>query len=342
MTTQELLRRAQAAKPAIVLADTGRKNEALLAMAGALEESTDAILEANARDLEAARGTVSEVMLDRLALSPDRIQGMAAGIREVVALPDPVGQVLRRVERPNGLVIEKTSVPMGVIAIIYESRPNVTSDAAALALKAGSACVLRGGKEAHRSAAAIVKALRVGLGRAGLPEDAVQLVEDTTRQSANELMTARGLVDLLIPRGGPGLIRACVENGYRHMPHLRGPGRRPGYGLGHHGERQVQPPQRVQRRRGLLGSPGRRPRLSARPAPPPGRGPGPGRPAPGGAAAGPGRGGRHPRRSRRAPGFRHGVSGLYLGGAGGGQPGGGRGPYRRPLHRALRVHHHGR
>lgn len=212
MTTQELLRRAQAAKPAIILADTGRKNEALLAMAGALEESTDAILEANARDLEAARGTVSEVMLDRLALSPDRIQGMAAGIREVAALPDPVGQVLRRVERPNGLVIEKTSVPMGVIAIIYESRPNVTSDAAALALKAGSACVLRGGKEAHRSAAAIVKALRVGLGRAGLPEDAVQLVEDTTRQSANELMTARGLVDLLIPRGGPGLIRACVEN----------------------------------------------------------------------------------------------------------------------------------
>ena len=212
MTTQELLRRAQAAKPAIVLADTGRKNEALLAMAGALEESTDAILEANARDLEAARGTVSEVMLDRLALSPDRIQGMAAGIREVAALPDPVGQVLRRVERPNGLVIEKTSVPMGVIAIIYESRPNVTSDAAALALKAGSACVLRGGKETHRSAAAIVKALRAGLGRAGLPEDAVQLVEDTTRQSANELMTARGLVDLLIPRGGAGLIRACVEN----------------------------------------------------------------------------------------------------------------------------------
>ena len=212
MTTQELLRRAQAAKPAMVLADTDRKNEALLAMAGALEESADAILEANARDLEAARGTVSEVMLDRLALSPDRIRGMAAGIREVAALPDPVGQVLRRVERPNGLVIEKTSVPMGVIAIIYESRPNVTSDAAALALKAGSACVLRGGKEAHRSAAAIVKALRAGLGRAGLPEDAVQLVEDTTRQSANELMTARGLVDLLIPRGGAGLIRACVEN----------------------------------------------------------------------------------------------------------------------------------
>ena len=212
MTTQELLQRAQAAKPAMLLADAGRKNAGLLAMAGALEAHASAILEANARDMEAARGTISEVMLDRLALSPDRIRGMAAGIREVAALPDPVGQVLRRVERPNGLVIEKTSVPMGVIAIIYESRPNVTSDAAALTLKAGSACVLRGGKEAHRSAAAIVRALRMGLGQAGLPEDAVQLVEDTTRQSANELMAARGLVDLLIPRGGAGLIRACVEN----------------------------------------------------------------------------------------------------------------------------------
>lgn len=212
MTTQELLARARQARGAMALADTQTKDRALLAMAEELEADTAPILAANALDLEGARGRISEVMLDRLALSPDRIRGMAAGIREVVALPDPVGQVLRRVERPNGLVIEKTSVPMGVIAIIYESRPNVTSDAAALALKAGSACVLRGGKEAHRSAAAIVKALRVGLGRAGLPEDAVQLVEDTTRQSANELMTARGLVDLLIPRGGPGLIRACVEN----------------------------------------------------------------------------------------------------------------------------------
>src|SRR5699024_9477211 len=135
MTTQELLHQAQAARPAVVLAGTEQKNAALLAMAGALEAQAEAILAANVRDLEAARGTVSEVMLDRLALSPDRIRGMAAGIREVAALPDPVGQVLRRVERPNGLVIEKTCVPMGVIAIIYESRPNVTSDAAALALK---------------------------------------------------------------------------------------------------------------------------------------------------------------------------------------------------------------
>jgi len=152
------------------------------------------------------------VMLDRLALSPDRIAGMAEGMRQVAALPDPVSQVLRNVNRPNGLVIERTAVPMGVIAIIYESRPNVTSDAAALALKAGSACVLRGGKEAHRSAAAIVKCLKRGLERAGLPADALALVEDTSRASANELMAASGYVDLLIPRGGAGLIRACVDN----------------------------------------------------------------------------------------------------------------------------------
>ena len=193
-------------------ADTATKNRALLAMADALEARCDDILAANALDLKAARGTISEVMLDRLALSPDRIAGMAAGLREVAELPDPVGAVLSRVERPNGLVIEKTAVPMGVIAIIYESRPNVTSDAAALALKAGSACVLRGGKEAHRSAAAIVAALKEGLSTAGLNPDALQLVEDTSRASANELMAARGLVDLLIPRGGAGLIRACVDN----------------------------------------------------------------------------------------------------------------------------------
>ena len=194
------------------LADTETKNNALLAMADALMEHQQAILTANRADLEAARGTVSEVMLDRLALSPERIAGMAQGIREVAALPDPVGAVLQRVERPSGIVVEKTAVPMGVIAIIYESRPNVTSDAAALALKAGSACVLRGGKEAHRSAAAIVEALKEGLQRVGLPADALQLVEDTTRASANELMTASGYVDLLIPRGGAGLIRACVDN----------------------------------------------------------------------------------------------------------------------------------
>lgn len=211
MTTMELLKKARGAKGAMALADTERKNRALLEMARALEGRTADILAANGRDLEAARGTISEVMLDRLALSPERIAGMAQGMREVAALPDPVGAVLSRVERPNGMVIEKTAVPMGVIAIIYESRPNVTSDAAALALKAGSACVLRGGKEAHRSAAAIVAALKEGLAAAGLPEDALQLVEDTSRASANELMTASGYVDLLIPRGGAGLIRACVD-----------------------------------------------------------------------------------------------------------------------------------
>ena len=211
MTTMELLAQARGAKGAMALADSEQKNRALLAMADALERRQGDILAANGQDLEAARGTISEVMLDRLALSPQRIAGMAQGIREVAALPDPVGKVLARVERPNGLVIEKTAVPMGVIAIIYESRPNVTSDAAALALKAGSACVLRGGKEAHRSAAAITAALKEGLSEAGLPREALQLVEDTTRASSRELMTAAGYVDLLIPRGGAGLIRACVE-----------------------------------------------------------------------------------------------------------------------------------
>ena len=212
MTTQELLEKARQAKGAMAMAGTEQKNRALLAMADGLERRCEDILEANRLDLEGAKGTVSDVMLDRLALSQERVAGMAQGIRAAAALPDPVGAVLSRVERPNGLVIEKTAVPMGVIAIIYESRPNVTSDAAALALKAGSSCVLRGGKEAHRSAAAIVAALKEGMSAAGLPADALQLVEDTTRASANELMAARGFVDLLIPRGGAGLIRACVDH----------------------------------------------------------------------------------------------------------------------------------
>ena len=212
MTTREILQAAKAARPALQGADTQQKNTALLAMADALEAQTAEILAANAQDMDAARGTISEVILDRLALTKDRIAGMAEGVRQVAALPDPVGRVLRTVERPNGLVIRKVAVPMGVVAIIYESRPNVTSDAAALAVKAGSACVLRCGKEAHRSAAAIVEALRSGLQQAGLPRELVSLVEDTSRQSATELMTAVGLVDLLIPRGGAGLIRSCVEN----------------------------------------------------------------------------------------------------------------------------------
>ena len=211
-STQELLLAANAAKLAVAAADTETKNSALLAMAARLEAAVPDILAENEKDLEAAKGTISDVMLDRLALSEKRIQDMAEGIRQVAALPDPVGQVLERVERPSGIIVEKTAVPMGVVAIIYESRPNVTSDAAVLALKSGNACVLRCGKEAWRSADAIVQAMRRGLADAGLPEDAVCLVSDTTRQSSVELMTATGLVDLLIPRGGAGLIRACVEN----------------------------------------------------------------------------------------------------------------------------------
>ena len=212
MTTFDILRSARAAWPALRSVGTARKNAALHAIADALLDGQKAILAANALDMEAARGSISEVMLDRLQLTGARIAGMADGIREVAALPDPVGAVITRVERPNGLVIERTRVAMGVIAIIYESRPNVTSDAAALALKAGSACVLRGGKEAFHSANAIVNALQGGLEKVGLPGALVQLVQDTTRQSAGDLMTAVGLVDLLIPRGGAGLIRSCLEN----------------------------------------------------------------------------------------------------------------------------------
>ncbi len=212
MTTHEILKSARAAWPALRAADTEKKNAALNAMADALIARQDEILAANAVDMAAAQGHISEVMLDRLKLTAARISGMAQGIREVAALPDPVGAVISRVERPNGLVIERTRVAMGVIAIIYESRPNVTSDAAALTLKAGSACVLRGGKEAFNSALAIVAALQSGLEQVGLPAELVQLVRDTTRQSATDLMTAVGLVDLLIPRGGAGLIRAVTEN----------------------------------------------------------------------------------------------------------------------------------
>ena len=212
MTTLEMLKNAKAAWPELATAGTEKKNAALMAMADALEQDCAAILEANAADVEAARGSISDVMLDRLRLDEKRIAGMADGVRQVAKLPDPVGRVITRVDRPNGLTIEKIGVPMGVVAIIYESRPNVTSDAAALTVKSGNACVLRGGREAFRSADAIVRAMQRGLKQAGLPETLVQLVQDATRQSANDLMTAVGLVDLLIPRGGAGLIRACTEN----------------------------------------------------------------------------------------------------------------------------------
>ena len=207
----QMLTAAQAAKMEIAQLTTEEKNNALLAMAQALLEHSDEILLANAQDMDAAKGTVSDVMLDRLQLTQARIEGMAEGIRQVAELPDPVGNVLEEYTRSDGLVIQKTSVPIGVIAIIYESRPNVTSDAAALTLKSGNVCVLRGGKEAFRSASAIVSALKAGLKSVGVTEDAVNLVTDTTRQSAVALMTANGFVDLLIPRGGAGLINTCLK-----------------------------------------------------------------------------------------------------------------------------------
>lgn len=212
MTTLEILKQAKEAKTRLSLWSAERKNAALCAMADALEAHCDDILQANASDVQAARGSISEVMIDRLSLNQARVKAMAKGVRDVAALPDPVGNVLQDVTRSDGLNIKKVSVPLGVVAIIYESRPNVTSDAAALCLKSGNVCVLRCGKEAHASASAIVRAMRYGLRKVGGEDGWINLVEDTSRASANELMSAVGYVDLLIPRGGAGLIRACVEN----------------------------------------------------------------------------------------------------------------------------------
>lgn len=213
MTTADILKNAKAAKTALAALSAEEKNKALFAMADALEEDSQAILTANASDMEKAEaeGRFSRVMLDRLALNEARIAAMAEGIRAVAALPDPVGRLLSHTVRPNGLEIDKISVPLGVIAIIYESRPNVTSDAAALCIKSGNVCILRGGKEAYASSHAIASSMRRGLAECGLPEDFVNIIDDMSRASAEELMLARGYVDLLIPRGGAGLIRACVE-----------------------------------------------------------------------------------------------------------------------------------
>ena len=209
---KEMLEAAKAAKSRIAGLTAEEKNAALNAMADSLLMCETAILEANALDLEGAKGHMSDVMLDRLRLTPERIASMAKGIREVAVLPDPVGLTLESHTRQDGLKIDKVSVPMGVIAIIYESRPNVTSDAAALALKSGNVCILRGGKEAFHSANAIVNVLRMGLQSTGIPVTAVNLVQDTSRDSAMALMTANGYVDLLSPRGGAGLINTCVRN----------------------------------------------------------------------------------------------------------------------------------
>ena len=206
------MRSAKAASKKLVAYSDEDRNKALCHMADCLIEDTAEILRCNARDMENAKESISEVMLDRLRLTEERIAAMAEGVRSVAKLDSPTGRVLSAVTAKNGLSIRKVSVPLGVVAIIYESRPNVTSDAAALAVKSGNACILRCGKEAHASALAITASLQKGLISAGLPAEAVQLVEDTTRQSANELMRGNGFIDLLIPRGGKGLISACVEN----------------------------------------------------------------------------------------------------------------------------------
>ena len=211
MTTLDILKKTSAARGSLAALDETAKNRILLAMAEALMAAEDDILAENDADMTAARGHINDVMLDRLRLDHDRLAGMAEGVRAIAALPDHTGRVLSEVRRPNGLVVRKVQVPLGLVSIIYESRPNVTSDAAALAVKSGNVCVLRSGREAHRSACAIVKALKAGIAQGGGDPEILNIVDDITHQSATDIMTAKGLVDLLIPRGGAGLIRACVE-----------------------------------------------------------------------------------------------------------------------------------
>lgn len=212
MTTWDILKKTRAAWPSIRNRDAEGKNTLLRGMADSLMACAPAILAENRRDMEEARGTISDVMLDRLYLDEKRLAGMAEGIRALTALPDHTGRILSQITRPNGMTICKQQVPMGLIAIIYESRPNVTSDAAALAVKSGNVCVLRSGREAYRTAKAIVQALKQGIAAAGGDAEIINIVDDTSHQSAADLMRANGLVDLLIPRGGAGLIRRCVEN----------------------------------------------------------------------------------------------------------------------------------
>ena len=211
MTTLDILKKTRAARSSLAALDETAKNRILLAMAEALMAAEDDILAENDADMAAARGHINDVMLDRLRLDHDRLAGMAEGVRAIAALPDHTGRGLSAVHRPNGLVVRKVQVPLGLVSIIYESRPNVTSDAAALAVKSGNVCVLRSGREAHRSACAIVKALKSGIAQGGGDPEILNIVDDITHQSATDIMTAKGLVDLLIPRGGAGLIRACVE-----------------------------------------------------------------------------------------------------------------------------------
>ncbi len=212
MNTLDILKTTKSAWRDLNRIDAEKKNEILKAMADALVKNTDEIIAQNVVDMENAKGKISDVMLDRLMLDESRIKAMAQGIRDIAKLPDPTGEILSEITRPNGMTIYKKRVPIGLVAIIYESRPNVTSDAAALSVKSGNVCVLRGGKEAFNSSNAIVNALKKGIASTGINPEIVNLVQDTTRQSATELMRANGLVDLLIPRGGAGLIQACIEN----------------------------------------------------------------------------------------------------------------------------------
>ena len=212
MTVNEILINAKAASKELLYLDSDTKNKAILKMADKIVEHTDDILKANKTDVENARGKISDVMIDRLQLSADRIKAMADGMREVSTLPDPVGNILSETKHKNGMIIKKVSVPLGVVAIIYESRPNVTSDAAVLTFKSGNVSVLRTGKEAYNSAEAIVKAMHEALKELGLNTAFINLIKDTSHEGANILMTANGLVDLLIPRGGARLIKACVDN----------------------------------------------------------------------------------------------------------------------------------
>lgn len=213
VTLETLGAQAKTASRVLMTAPTAAKNNALLKIADALIQNTDSILAENEKDLAAGRANgMADSLLDRLALSAERIAGMAQGVREVADLPDPIGTVQSEITRPNGLTIQRVSVPLGVIAVIFEARPNVTSDAAALCLKAGSACLLRGGKEAIHSNTAIAEVMRNALRETEFPADCIQLVEDTSRESATALMRLSGYVDVLIPRGSARLIRSVVEN----------------------------------------------------------------------------------------------------------------------------------
>ncbi|HFI0273232.1 TPA: glutamate-5-semialdehyde dehydrogenase [Streptococcus suis] len=211
-TTQVLLDSLLAHKASINLATTEQKNQALSAMADQLVAQTEAILAGNAIDMKNAQGKISQVMQDRLLLTAERIEAMAEGLRALITLPDPVGLTLEESTRADGLQIRKKSIPFGLVGMIYESRPNVTSDVAGLAIKSGNAVIMRGGKDAFHSSQAIVSALKAGLEEVGLSPKVIELVQDTSRASATELMTAKGKIDLLVPRGGAGLIQAVVEN----------------------------------------------------------------------------------------------------------------------------------